>query len=170
MAAKSLRPIRIEGNVAYIPLTKRYEAVIDAADVPLVSGHNWHAAEKPRTTYAVSKERRGGNLMELQLHRAILSAPDGMQTDHIDGDGLNNRRCNLRLATPSENARNQRRARDNTSGFKGVWWHKGRRKWQAQIMAGGRQKYLGLFNTAEEAHAAYCEAARSLHGEFARIG
>lgn len=170
MAAKSLRPIRIEGNVAYIPLTKHFEAIIDTADVPLVDDRNWCAAVRPNGTYAVSKGRCDGKMIGVHLHRVILSAPAGMQADHIDGDGLNNRRSNLRLATPSENARNQRRSRDNTSGFKGVWWHKGRRKWQAQIMAGGRQQYLGLFNTAEAAHAAYCEAAKSLHGEFARAG
>lgn len=94
--------------------------------------------------------------------------PNG-QVDHIDGDGLNNRIANLRLATKSQNAANARRPRTNKSGYKGVCLVTGRTdKWRATIKAGGRQVHLGHFSDPREAHAAYCEAARKLHGEFAR--
>ena len=163
-----IRPIRIEGNVAYIPLTQGYEAIIDAADVALVGGFNWHANAQSHTVYAVRFEQRGGKRAMVRLHRAILGAPVGMNGDHVDGDGLNNRRSNLRLATKTENNRNARRSVRNTSGFKGVSWDKPRRKWRADIKVSGRSKHVGYFDTPKAAHAAYCEAATRLHGEFAR--
>ena len=90
--------------------------------------------------------------------------------DHIDGDGLNNRLENLRQATRSENCWNRGAQSTNTSGYKGVCWHKNRNKWVASITADGRQKHLGYFKTPELAYAAYCDAAVILHGDFANFG
>lgn len=95
--------------------------------------------------------------------------PDGW-LDHIDGDGLNNRITNLRRATCAENARNRRRPRTNSSGLKGAVWHKKAGRWQAQLKLEGKAKYLGLFDTAEEAHAAYLSAANEFYKQFARAG
>lgn len=92
------------------------------------------------------------------------------QIDHINGRRDDNRLCNLRLATRSENTRNAKRRSDNTSGFKGVGFHKAQGKWRARIKIDGRRKDLGRFDTPEEAHAAYCKAAAELHGEFANFG
>lgn len=89
--------------------------------------------------------------------------------DHIDGNGLNNTRVNLRVANSTENARNTRLRKDNTSGFKGVTWHKKNRKWRAVIKVDGGQKHLGMFDTLEAAYAAYCKAALHYFGEFARL-
>lgn len=88
--------------------------------------------------------------------------------DHIDGDGTNNRFANLRAATQSENGRNTGRSKANSSGFKGVSWHKKTKKWTARIMVHGRSKSLGYFSTPEAAHNAYRAAAIDMHGEFAR--
>ena len=88
--------------------------------------------------------------------------------DHIDGDGSNNRLSNLRLATHTENMRNIGKASRNTSGFKGVSWHKQRQKWTVRAKAGGKNLYLGLFDTAAEAAAAYDAAIGKIHGEFGR--
>jgi hypothetical protein len=88
--------------------------------------------------------------------------------DHINGVRDDNRLANLRPATESQNAANRRTPITNTSGFKGVSWHKDRRRWQATIMVASKQSYLGLFDTPEAAHAAYAAAAREHHGEFAR--
>lgn len=88
--------------------------------------------------------------------------------DHIDGDGLNNSLANLRLASRSENNRNRGAQCNSKSGLKGVSWHGGHAKWQAAIRAGGKDKHLGYYKSAEEAHQAYCAAATKLHGEFAR--
>lgn len=92
-----------------------------------------------------------------------------MDIDHIDGDACNNAIANLRLATDSQNLGNMKKPITNTSGFKGVFWHKGGKKWQASIKIEGVHMYLGLFNTAEEAHEAYCRAAVDGRGEFARF-
>ena len=92
------------------------------------------------------------------------------QIDHIDGDRSNNRISNLREATNSQNSQNRKLSIANTSGYKGVYWHAQTSKWQARIMINGRGKHLGLFDSAKEAHAAYCIAADRLYGEFANYG
>lgn len=88
--------------------------------------------------------------------------------DHKDGNKSNNALTNLRSATKSQNVRNQKRRSDNTSGFKGVSFSNARKKWWAYIYIDGKTKHLGYFKTAEDAHAAYCEAAEKFFGEFAR--
>lgn len=90
------------------------------------------------------------------------------QIDHHDVDPSNNRWLNLREATNGQNAHNTRAHRDNTSGFKGVYWHKLAGKWQAQIMHNGKNIHIGLFDTREEAAAARAIISAKLHGEFAR--
>ena len=89
--------------------------------------------------------------------------------DHKDRDGTNSRIENLRLATRSENRSNQKKPKNNTSGFKGVTWHKSARKWQAAIVTDGKFKYLGIYDSAEDAHAEYCREAIRRRGEFARF-
>lgn len=89
--------------------------------------------------------------------------------DHKDTIRSHNRMDNLRPATQSQNLGNQRKSKINTSGFKGVHWHKGGKRWAAGIRLHGRSTHLGLFDTPEAAYAAYCEAARERFGEFARF-
>lgn len=93
--------------------------------------------------------------------------PNGL-VDHKDRDGLNNRWVNLRIATLSQNAANAKRYSTNSSGFKGVTYHRGVGRWQAQIKKDGKNFYLGLHDTPETAHAAYVAKAQELFGEFAR--
>jgi len=166
MAERLVRPIRIEGQVAYVPLTRGYEAIIDAADVPLILGFNWYAHVDRCTIYAQRTMRRDGKILRIQMHRVILDVPDGLHGDHIDGNGINNRRSNLRIATLSQNQHNIRIARNNTSGFKGVSWSKKSGKWQAKIKLNGKNQHLGLFDEIEAAHHAYVCAATTLHGDF----
>ena len=99
------------------------------------------------------------------MHRGYL--PD--EIDHIDGNGLNNDVENLRAATRSQNGSNRGTQTNNTSGFKGVSWHKTSNKWQAVIKFDGKQRHLGYFDTPDAAHEAYKAAAKRLHGEFARF-
>lgn len=91
--------------------------------------------------------------------------------DHINGNGLDNRRCNLRVCSHGENMRNRTMNRNNRSGYKGVYFDpdKNGRPWRAQIRANGRKHSLGRFDTAEQAYEAYQKAAERLHGEFARV-
>ncbi len=167
------RPIRIEGDAAYVPLTRGYEAVIDAADVHLVDGYNWcaHLDRRSdgtiRAVYAVRTAYDGIKRL-IRMHRIIIDAPHGFEADHISGDGLDNRRANLRVATKSQNIRNQGKQSTNTSGFKGVSFSRATGKWQASIGVDAKQRYLGVYNTPEEAHAAYARASAELHGEFGR--
>lgn len=169
---RKIREIRIEGNDAFITLTKGYTAVIDAADVPLICDSHWCAQvhHRPdgtvRGVYAASFSSGPAKL----LHRIIAGTPMGMETDHRDGDGLNCRRSNLRNATQLENSRNRRRPAHNSSGVKGVSWHKQIGKWQAHIGFHGKKWYLGTFASLDDAAAAYAKASARLHGEFGSTG
>jgi hypothetical protein len=169
------RYLRIEGDLAFIPLTKGYEAVIDAADVPLVDGRNWSASVQHdarggvRTVYAFHKAgNRNTGVICTMLHRAILGAMRGQFVDHIDGDGLNNRRGNLRFATKAQNGANSRVRVNNTSGFKGVSFHRETGKWRARIWIKGKCHDLRLHPTKEAAAAAFARASQDAHGEFSR--
>lgn len=102
------------------------------------------------------------------MHREIMNAPDGVQVDHINGDSLDNRKINLRLCTNAENLRNRGKQINNTSGYKGVCWSVRKQKWQAQIKVDRKAKFLGNFETPEDAARAYDAAAKKYHGEFAK--
>lgn len=151
---------------------------IDPQDADLVHAHNWYVAKDGHTFYvirAAQSETTKGRQTTQRLHRVILGRMLGREPlkdefcDHIDGDGLNNRRSNLRIATNGENQRNRRVNENNTSGYKGATFHKRDNKWRARIEVDGKQIHLGLFATREEAYAVYCEAATRLYGEFARF-
>lgn len=170
------REIRIEGDVAYVPLTKGYEAVVDTADVPRVQNFHWHAQVDQRrdgsvrVVYAARKIRRpDGQYRSALMHRELLGITGRTEGDHVDGDGLNNRRSNLRAATHAENLSNQRTHYDSASGCKGLTWHPQCGKWQVRIMAHGKRHYVGLFVSVEEARNAYAKASAELHGDFGRI-
>lgn len=165
------REIIVQGDIAIIPLTKGYFATIDAADAHLVAGYSWHAHTGRCTTYAMRWERcADGKRRGVLLHRALFALADpDVHVDHRDKNGLNNRRANLRSCSNAENLRNRGFQRNNVSGFKGVSWHAKGKKWQASIRVSGSQKHLGLFESAELAHAAYIAAATAMHGEFARV-
>lgn len=171
---RKIRPIRIEGDVAYVPLTQGYEAIIDAADAHLVDGVCWTTLVQRRRdqsvvkVYAMRFVREPDGAKAVYLHRVIAGTPEGMETEHRNGDGLDNRRDNLRHATHMENMRNRRNAINNRSGKKGVSWSTSAGKWRAQIRAGDSPRHLGYFECIEDAAAAYAEASARLHGEFGR--
>lgn len=148
------------------------QTFIDASDERLVAPYRWRALRQRRGfVYAVARMPGDGLL---SLHRLILRAPPGRWVDHVDGDGLNNRRCNLRLASGTENACN-RRKRIGPNRFKGIFrshatnGSRGGRPWTARIQVAGQVFELGAFHTDVEAARAYDEAARDLHGPFARL-
>lgn len=143
-----------------IPLTQGQSAIIDADDEELVSGSRWRASRSRNTFYA----RTGPPNAQIWMHRLILGLPPGKvpEVDHIDGNGLNNRRANLRTATRTQNAANTAHRHHNRSGFKGV--HASGSYWIANFAG----QYLGFFDTAQEAARAYDTAARNARGSFAK--
>jgi hypothetical protein len=148
-----------------IPLTQGHVAVVDACDARFAE-RKWCASIKRGRPYAMRK--CGGRY--LLLHREILGVTaSDRRVDHINGNTLDNRRCNLRLATNSENMRNRGPPRNNTSGFKGVSWDASHGQWRADVTVNGVVRRPGRFDTAEEAARAYDKAARELHGAFARL-
>jgi hypothetical protein len=168
MGKVKLFEIEFDGDVAYVPLTRGRRAVVDATDASLVSGRAWTCTVQgyARRAVTVGGKPRQKNVW---MHRLILNAPDGSVVDHVNGDTLDNRRANLRLATPIENARNRKMQSTNTTGLKGVMLNKRTGTWRSKIRTGGCEVHLGTFKTAQEAHAAYCDAAKQFHGDFARF-
>lgn len=145
-----------------IPLTQGFFAIVDDEDFEWISQHKWFAFMGKGRPYA----GRGRGPM-IRMHRAIVNPPAGMVVDHINGDTLDNRRENLRACSAAQNTRNAKVYSTSTSGLKGAVRHNG--KWRGKVTFGGKSYHLGTFETAEEAHEAYCIKAKELHGEYARL-
>jgi hypothetical protein len=167
---------RIDGNVAYVPLTKGYTAVVDVDDLHIVGEWQWCASvrrDRKGKIMCVYAERRAtfadGTTQVLRLHRAILNPGKGFDVDHIDSDGLNNKRSNLRAATRAQNTMNRRAQTTNTSGIKGVFFESRSKKWVAKIKLNGKTHWLGCFERKEKAAEVYALAAERLHKEFRRL-
>lgn len=155
-----------------IPLTKGKEALVDDEDYDYLTRWKWcfWRGGPRRTGYAVRLECVDGKSKFIHMHRVVAERHglklDGLQVDHIDRSGLNNQQANLRVATRSQNNANAGLRKDNTSGFKGVFWHRHTRTWQAQIRVSGRHISLGRFDDPREAARAYNDAAVKHFGEF----
>ena len=151
-----------------IPLTQGKFALVDDEDFEWLIQYKWYYMNvAPNGGYAAT-----GNKPSRYMHRVILNPAIGSETDHVNGDGLDNRRCNLRACTHAENIWNKRNHRGSSSKYKGVVFHsagKRRKRWVANIYTNGTRTYLGYFKTAEEAAYAYDKAAKALFGEFARL-
>lgn len=150
-----------------IPLTQGKFALVDDEDFEELSKHKWYAA-KQRTDnfYAVRYKKR----RMIYMHRTLLCVQWEKHVDHKDGDGLNNMRSNIRICTQQENNRNKRISLTSVSGLKGVSLHKTTGKWVARIMVNMKSIHLGYFLNKNDAHEAYCVAAKKYHGEFANTG
>ena len=153
-----------------IVLTQGKVTVVDDGDYGWLKQYHWYAHKKGNVYYAARAKKTGESVPFLKyMHREILNPPDGMQTDHIDGDGLNNRRSNLRICTIRQNQQNQRLYLNKSSKYKGVCWSKGVGKWLAQIRVGNEKIYLGYYINEQDAALAYNEGAIKYFGVFARL-
>jgi len=156
-----------------IPLTRGKFALVDDEDFEELSKWNWFLNIGTNTNYAERKtnckEKKNGAKTSVRMHRFIMNPPKNMQVDHIDHNGLNNTKKNLRICTPSQNKMNTQLPSNNTSGFKGVHFHKRNKKWLAQIYVNKRRMYLGYFKSPEKAYKKYCDFAKLYYGEFANL-
>lgn len=169
-----LAPKQLPDGTISISLGHDKTTVVDSDDGDL-SRLRWRAREDGNTHYAEGVTHPILGAKYCSIHRVILERMLGRfllpseRCDHIDGNGLNNRRENLRLATLGQNQQNRRRNKNSTSKYKGVSWHVRVKKWQARIGIDCCRVHLGYFDTPEAAYAAYCEAAKRYHGDFARL-
>mgnify|MGYP001561659861 CR=1 FL=1 len=151
-----------------IPLTQGKVAIVDDSDFERLSQFKWHAQKSGNTFYA-DRYNLYDKPRAIRMHREIMNAPKGTQVDHKNGNGLDNRKGNLRLATHQQNMFNQVKSRnDNKLGIKGVHWSKAKKKFVAQIKANGKKIHLGYFNVMGDADSAYRKAEEKYFGEFAR--
>ena len=154
-----------------IPLTQGKYAIVGPRDYAHLMQWKWYYSKNRKTGYA-RRNSSGPNRRAIRMHRVILERmgyKDFAKSDHVNGKGLDNRRCNLRPATNPQNGWNQGVQSNNTSGYKGVYWYKPTKKWRAQIKVNKKKIYLGYFDDIEDAVNAYNKAAIKYHGEFARI-
>lgn len=147
--------------MATVPLTKGLVALVDDRDLPTVVGLRWQAAARSNGNGWYAKSSH------VLMHRLLM--PGVGRVDHVNGDGLDNRRENLRPATQSQNLANQRPCRGGSSRFKGVHWDRAKQRWMVTIRRDGRTRYVGRYDREVEAARAYNTAAVVLFGEYARL-
>lgn len=154
-----------------INLTKGFSTIVDADDSDLAE-YKWKVSSGYARRTITSRYKDTPNASET-MHRVIMERILGRKlqsselVDHADCNPLNNRRSNLRLANKAQNSANSKRRKDNHSGYKGIC--RFRKRWMARIYVNGKYIHIGMFDTAIEAHEAYCEKAKEYFGEFARF-
>lgn len=155
-------------HMALIPLTRDRFAKVSACDYSWASERPWNAVVTDHTCYAqhyvIGPMHRA--ILERKLGRALEK---GELPDHKNGDGLDNRRGNLRVATLRQNSLNRGRRRNGSSLYKGVSWHKPSGSWEVRIACGKDRRHLGYFHDQKVAGRAYDAAAKVMHKRFARL-
>ena len=155
-----------------VRLSQGLYAKVDPEDFYELIKYKWHAHRSSRTYYAnrveiTKKQRKCVSMHRFVMSEALKGYGVEMQVDHINGDGLDNRKANLRLATAAQNSRNRRQRRGKSSRYKGVSFIRPKGKFVAEITCNGKRMSLGHFESEVEAAKAYDEAAKKHHGEFA---
>jgi hypothetical protein len=157
------------GDYCLVPLTQGQFAKVSPSDFDFIVQWKWFARfSKKSNSYEARRTKSiAGTKIAILMHREIVKVSERLLVDHKNHDTLDNRRSNLRPATHSQNQQNKRAsAIFNTSGFKGVSWHKASGSWRATICVNKKCKHLGLFSNPEDASRKYKEASATVHGEF----
>jgi hypothetical protein len=142
-------------------------ARVSAEDFARLSRFQWRAKRiKGRYVYVARSDPRNPR-KPIYMHRQVLRARRGRQVDHVNGNGLDNTRRNLRLCNYCQNQYNRHSQKNNTSGFIGVNWNINKQAWEARIQAKGVRRFLGWFSSVVKAAGARDAAARKFHGPFA---
>lgn len=155
-----------------IKITQGCRAFIDDEDFEKVSRYRWYLVRplKSKTLkYAACKKYPDGEKKTLLMHRLILNAPKGRPVDHIDRNGLNNQKSNLRICSIRENNLNCKIHKTNKSGYRGVCWHEQNSCYRAYFSLHNKTYHIGLFQTAKEAAIARNEKMKQLGCKFARL-
>ena len=149
-----------------ISLTQGKFTLVDDEDFEWLNKWKWH------TIVTQDGNWYAKNTQSIYMHRLILNIqnkPKNVYADHKNGNGLDNRRENLRIATNQLNQANEKLSKNSTSGYKGVTWHKKNKNWNAQIMVNRKHIHIGCYQTKEEAAKAHDSVAKKHFGEFARL-
>lgn len=149
-----------------IKLTQGLVALVDDEDFERINQFKWYAHKVGNTFYAGRNISIDGKQKCFRMHWDVMN---NKGIDHINGDGLNNQRYNLRSCSHQENCMNQRKSKNKSSIYKGVSFFKESGKWMANIKKDGKPIYLGLFTSEIEAARAYNSKAKTIFGEFAAI-
>jgi len=153
-----------------IQLTQNMIAVVDAKDYELLNQYRWFPQKGVNTYYAIRNSKKSEGFVKrktISMHRQLLNFPNS-HTDHINGDGLDNRRKNIRTCTMSQNQQN-RSKRLGFSIYKGVRWHKHSKRWTSRINVSGKSVFLGSYKCEIKAAKAYDKAAAKYYKEFANL-
>ena len=157
----------IKGNLAdgkKIKLTRGKFAIVDSEDFEWLNQWKWHAGKGGK--YAARKIYPSERV--IYMHRLLMNTPENMETDHVNGNGLDNRKKNLRVCTGAENRMNHKLLSTNKSGFNGVSWNKDIRKWSVCISVKAKTIHGGEFKDIIEAAKKYNELAKKYFGKYAR--
>lgn len=158
-------------GMKYINLTQGYKTIVDDEDYEWLSKYKWYARKihTMNSFTAVRNKTVEGKQTNVVMYREIMNAPSGTIVDHINHDTLDNRRSNLRVCDMYQSSRNRRVAANNSTGYKGVGYHKATKKYRARIQAGGKKIDIGYYKDPKDAARAYNERAKVLHGEYAYL-
>lgn len=152
-----------------IPLTQGKYAIVDDDDYEELKQYKWYAHKKSGKYYAARNIKQNDQFKKVFMHRVIMGVLPNIHIDHINGNGLDNRKCNLRICDASQNAANQKPQVNKSSKYKGVRWYSPLKKWRAQIWHNNKSIHLGYYQDEAKAAQAYNKKAAELFGKFARL-
>ncbi len=155
-------------GIVELKLTQGQWALLAEQDYYKIKMYRWYAGYHGRTFYAQTQVTIQGRRKTVRMQQLLLPCPSGFTIDHIDGDGLNNLKNNLRLATQMQNCHNRIARLHNVSGYRGVWWSISHKSWIAYIGINGSRKHLGYFKSVGEAIKVRTHAENVYFGAFNR--